>query len=136
MYRTQFHDHRKIPNNSAARSTFLLPRAIDPAKITHQGRSLRRVARTGFCADRIKRGAGFVSKRAQVLRHTSLGNDAAWASFRPRFPGPTMELEASYCSLFGLATSDWSVKLMPLEQVGGRAHEAHFGFVWNGGGAA
>ena len=67
---------------------------------------------------------------------TSLGNDAAWASFRPRFPGPTMELEASYCSLFGLATSDWSVKLMPLEQVGGRAHEAQFGFVWNGGGAA
>src|SRR6516164_6882586 len=51
MYRTQFHDHRKIPNNSAARSTFLLPRAIDPAKLTHQGRSLRRVARTGFCAD-------------------------------------------------------------------------------------
>jgi hypothetical protein len=37
---------------------------------------------------------------------------------------------------FGLATSDWSVKLMPLEQVGGRAHEAQFGFVWNGGGAA
>ena len=47
-----------------------------------------------------------------------------------------MELEASYCALFGLATSDWSVKLMPLEQVGGRAHEAQFGFVWNGGGAA
>jgi hypothetical protein len=82
---------------------------------------------------------------------TSLGNDAAWASFRPRFPylvcgeslapaprpnGPTMELEASYCALFGLATSDWSVKLTPLEQVGGRAHEAQFGFVWNGGGAA
>jgi hypothetical protein len=82
---------------------------------------------------------------------TSLGNDAAWASFRPRFPypsvwrvtgaaprpnEPTMELEASYCALFGLATSDWSVKLMPLEQVGGRAHEAQFGFVWNGGGAA
>jgi hypothetical protein len=40
MYRTQFHDHRKIPNNSAARSTFLLPRVIDPAKLTHQGRSL------------------------------------------------------------------------------------------------
>jgi hypothetical protein len=47
-----------------------------------------------------------------------------------------MELEASYCALFGLATSDWSVKLTPLEQVGGRAHEAQFGFVWNGGGAA
>jgi hypothetical protein len=47
-----------------------------------------------------------------------------------------MELEASYCALFGLATPDWSVKLMPLEQVGGRAHEAQFGFVWNGGGAA
>jgi hypothetical protein len=47
-----------------------------------------------------------------------------------------MELEASYCALFGLATSDWSVRLMPLEQVGGRAHEAQFSFVWNGGGAA
>src|SRR5262249_18030734 len=67
---------------------------------------------------------GFEESGATANRHTqgnstpartSLGNDAAWASFRPRFPGPTMELEASYCSLFGLATSDWSVKLMPLE---------------------
>ena len=29
-----------------------------------------------------------------------------------------MELEAFYCALFGLATSNWSVKLMPLEQSG------------------
>jgi hypothetical protein len=64
-----------------------------------------------------------------------LGSEGGFR-FRPRFPGPTMELEAFYCSLFGLATSDWSVKLMPLEQVGGRAHEAQFGFVWNGGAAA
>jgi len=37
---------------------------------------------------------------------------------------------------YGVATPDWGDKLIQSEQVGGRAHEAQFGFVWSGGGAA
>ena len=70
------------------------------------------------------RGTGEPAHLRSTPARTSLGNDAAWASFRPRFPypnvwrvtgaaprpnEPTMELEASYCALFGLATPDWSV---------------------------
>ena len=48
-----------------------------------------------------------------------------------------MELEVSYRPLFGLATSDWSDKLIQLEQVGGRAHESQrVCFVWSGGASA
>ncbi len=44
-----------------------------------------------------------------------------------------MELEGSYRLFFELATSDWCVKLIFL---GGRTHEARFGFVWRGSGDA
>jgi hypothetical protein len=44
---------------------------------------------------------------------------------------------STYCPLFGLATSDWSNKLIQSEQVGGRAHATQYiRFVWSCGGSA
>ena len=64
---------------------------------------------------------------ARAGLHATTCQQDRWDLLRLWEPNePTMELEVSYCSLFGLVTSDWSDKLIQSEQVGGRAHATQY----------